>query len=77
MRKAELVRAGSNAVLVNGSPLPWDFRVVADNNYQDILQTFKEIRDWDIKRYLNGDENNLIPLDLRRKIQDFLEQHNL
>lgn len=76
MRQAELIKAGDNKLLINNEPPKVDCRVVADDNYNEILQVFKEIRSWDIKRYMDG-SGELMPLHIRKKVAEFLEKHGL
>ena len=75
MTKAELIKAGDKRLLINGVPPKVDCRVVAEDNYQEILETLKEIRAWDIQNYVNGN-GVLMPQTIRQKIQIFLEQHD-
>ena len=47
MRRAEVIKAGDKKLLINNEPPKVDCRVVADDNYNEILEVFKEIRSWD------------------------------
>lgn len=76
MKRAEVIKAGDKKLLINNEPPKVDCRVVADDNYNEILEVFKEIRSWDIKRYING-SGELMPQPIRKNIADFLEQHGL
>ncbi len=76
MRRAGVIKAGDKKLLINNEPPKVDCRVVADDNYNEILEVFKEIRNWDVKRYING-SGELMPQPIRKKVADFLEQHGL
>ena len=76
MRRAEVIKAGDKKLLINNEPPKVDCRVVADDNYNEILEVFKEIRSWDVKRYING-SGELMPQPIRKKVAGFLEQHGL
>lgn len=76
MTKADLVLAGDKRVLINGEPPRVDIRIVADDNYKDILEVFKAIKAWDVKRYIEG-SGELMPYPIRRSIGDFLNQHEV
>jgi 5'(3')-deoxyribonucleotidase len=76
MTKTALIKSGDKRLLINEKPPEVDCRVVAEDNYNDILQTFKEIRTWDIKRYVNGSDG-LMPIEIRKKIAEFLDEHGI
>jgi hypothetical protein len=76
MTKAALIKSGDKRLLINEKPPKVDCRVVAEDNYNDILQTFKEIRTWDVKRYVNG-SGELMPIEIRKKIAEFLDEHGI
>jgi len=76
MTKAALIKSGDKRLLINEKPPEVDCRVVAEDNYNDILQTFKEIRTWDVKRYVNG-SGELMPIEIRKKIAEFLDEHGI
>lgn len=76
MKIAAKIKAGDKKLLINGSPPRVDCRVVAEDNYQEILQTFQKIKEWDISEYVNGNER-LLPYPIRKVIFNFLRQHGL
>jgi hypothetical protein len=75
MKRAYVIKAGDKKLLLNGEPPKVNCMVVAEDNYNEILKAFKDIRDWDIKRYING-SGELLPQAIRKCIADFISQHD-
>lgn len=71
-----LIKAGDHRVRLGERQKPpkVDCRVWAEENYQNVLEILREVRDKDIETYVNG-EKPLLPQKLRKRIHDFISSN--
>jgi hypothetical protein len=72
-----LIKAGDNTIGLGKSMSPpkLDCRVWSEQSYQGVIEILEEVRDRDIKTYIEG-ESPLLPQKLRKRIHDILKAHN-
>lgn len=73
MNIPEKIKAGDLKLGLGESMTPpkVDCRVISEDLYQELLQILDDVRSNDIQNYIDGSEK-LLPLELRKKIHDFV-----
>jgi len=77
MNLPQLIKAGDTKLLLGQSKTPpkVDCRVWSEDSYQEIISILKDVRDADIRTYIDGD-SPLLPQKLRSKIYYLLKTNS-
>ena len=73
MNIPEKIKAGDLKLGLGKSMTPpkVDCRVISEDLYQELVQMLDDVRSNDIQNYIDGSEK-LLPLELRKRIHDFV-----